>query len=84
MIGDFLQRKEIPLVLLREESPTIGLRCKSKYWLNVSRVTVCRGVATVRGIRSLRNCGAPALCPSVRIMLLAERLSSCSLRPCAD
>nr|GEY80860.1 hypothetical protein [Tanacetum cinerariifolium] len=35
---DFLRhdRKETTLVLPREGSPAIGLRCKSKYWLNVA------------------------------------------------
>ncbi|GJS78896.1 hypothetical protein Tco_0728777 [Tanacetum coccineum] len=35
MIGDLLLRKETPLVLPPEGSPAIGLRCKSKYWLNM-------------------------------------------------
>ncbi|GKC15206.1 ABC transporter G family member 39-like protein isoform X2, partial [Tanacetum coccineum] len=36
MIGNFLLRKDTPLVLPREGSLAIGLQCKSKYWLNVA------------------------------------------------
>ncbi|GJY00685.1 hypothetical protein Tco_0358837 [Tanacetum coccineum] len=40
--------------------------------------------AITRRLRSTRNCGAPALCHRVWIMLLVELRSSCSLRLCAD
>nr|GEZ58745.1 hypothetical protein [Tanacetum cinerariifolium] len=44
--------------------------------------SVVEWYAIVHGLRSLRNCEAPTLCHRVRIMLLAELWSSCSLRSC--
>ncbi|GKE37456.1 hypothetical protein Tco_1460861 [Tanacetum coccineum] len=86
MIGDFLLRKETPLVLPQEGGPAIGLRCKIMgdrlSWSGTRLYADCVPCETaelllfapVCGLCSLRNGEAHTHCGRVQIRLFAERL----------